>query len=250
MATHLVARAREARLPVQALDPDRDYDDLESLKSFSSCAARLLLERYQQNFKNLAKFTTRLGWERHNTEASEGLNPTAALKEIQSPDYWETQRQYLESPGCLAERQKMSATIVSSETSPIPSSIKVGDHESFHKEKGHPEFTREQELVADDVSIEKEPSRRPLSRGNRSRTPLSSVSLVSPVQADGRDQPDNTKYAPGRHRRLMSKNKRATSSNIVNRTVEQALGKRESIEDAAACDEPASKRQKRCKHTR
>jgi len=44
LATLLVARARQMRLTVSALNPDRDYDDLASLRSFSKYATELILK--------------------------------------------------------------------------------------------------------------------------------------------------------------------------------------------------------------
>ena len=89
MATLLVAKARESRLPVHALDPDRHYNDLAHLRSLSKCAAELLLETHQ-------KWGMRWGMRK--------LHPKEILKKIQSPEYWDAERRDLESPGCLAER--------------------------------------------------------------------------------------------------------------------------------------------------
>lgn len=113
MATHLVAKARRVGLPIPPIDTDRDYSDLESLKRLSKQAANLLEERYQRGLKNHITCAASLGWETDSSSFEE-LNPWEALKGIQSHEHWETEMRYLKSPGCLAKRQKPSASVSSS----------------------------------------------------------------------------------------------------------------------------------------
>src|SRR5437763_844378 len=145
------------------------------------------------------------------------LHPTEVLKKIQLPEYWEAERRYLESPDCLAERQKASGLL------PGASSIEVGDHESPTQEsaaEGCLEFTQHGDVIADGVSmVEQRPLQAP-PRGTLSRTQLS-TSLASPADADSHDYPDNEKEAPARHPRLMGENKPAVSPNISDSKREQ-----------------------------
>lgn len=171
------------------------------------------------------------------------------LKKIQSPEYWEAERRYLESPGCLAERQKASASTLSAEVLPGVPSIGVGDHESPHQEsaaEGCLESTRHGNMMADGISMaEQRPLQAP-PQGTRSRTQLS-TSLASPANADSRDHPNNGKEAPARHPRLVGKNKPAASPNISDWKWEQGqprLGKRKLVEDGAVGDDVTPKRRK------
>lgn len=234
MATLLVARARECRMPVRAIDLNRDYNDLARLRGLSKYAADLLLERHQ-------KWGMLWGMEK--------LHPREVLKEIQSPEYWDAERRYLESPGCLAERQKASASTLSAEVLPGTSSIDVGNHESPHQKsaaEGRLEFTQQGEVMAEGVSVaEQRPLQAP-PRGTRSQTQLS-TSLVSPADTASHDHPDNGKKSPASHPRLMGKNKPAAFPNISDWRWEQGherIKKRKLTEDAVVGDDVASKRQK------
>ncbi|PGH15729.1 hypothetical protein AJ80_05437 [Polytolypa hystricis UAMH7299] len=117
MATCLVSRARKAHLPVQALNHERDYADIVSLKCLSKYASELLLDKYQFNLRSLANMASLLGPGKLMTSGTDRLHPVAILREIQSPEFWDAERRYLESLGCLAERQNKSASMASTKTS-------------------------------------------------------------------------------------------------------------------------------------
>ncbi len=238
MATHLVAKALQCRLSIRALNVDRDYSDLARLRSRSEYAAELLSETYQK-------------WSIRGLTGMEELHPMEVLKQIQSPDYWEVERRYLKSPGCLAERQrqKASASTLSTGFSLGVPSIKACEHESPHQEsaaEGSLEFTQQGEVMADGISVAELPPLQAPPRGTGSRTPL-----ASPTGADSHDNPHNGEVAPARHPRLMGKNKLAASRDISDLGREQGharVEKRKAIEDAAVGDDVAPKRRKAGEH--
>jgi len=107
-AIHLTARATQLKLHIRP-DPDR-FDDLEYIRK--TC----------ENIMDL------LG------RALVKSDPWAILKEIRSPEYWEAERNYLEHPGCLEQREKMSASTLSTATVPGGSAIEAGNLESVHED--------------------------------------------------------------------------------------------------------------------
>ncbi len=55
-------------------------------------------------------------------------DPNDVLREIQSPEYWEAEKSYLRSPGCLEERFKQYL-LSSTETLPSGRSVTTVNHE-------------------------------------------------------------------------------------------------------------------------
>lgn len=207
MATHLVAMAKHLRLPVRSLNLGRDYDDLASLRSRSNYATELLLNNHQ----------------RIPVWGPRGPHPMEVLKKIQSPEFWEAERKYLESPGCLAERQKATGIL------PSAPSIQVSDQEPSHPESATEErlwFIKHGNVIA--------PSRR-----TRSRTQLS-TSLSSSVTTTSHNHPKNGE-CPQARQRLIGRKISATSRNISQEQGGVRLEKRK-LEDAP--DNTATKRQK------
>lgn len=208
MATKLVAKAREARLVGVPVEPGQGYHNLSALKFSSRYTSGLLLQECQRY-------------------GLPGLNPVAILKEIQSPDYWETERRYLENPGCLAKRQKISVAPISTETSPPPPSGSI--------------------KVLMDYSASGRPLRfQTLSQFPEQRTqvPATSVSPFGKTESHG--QPNSTKRAPTRQIRQMDEKKSATSPNVSNQTRDQVhvRRKRKLVKDAAATGNFSPKRRK------
>ena len=79
----LVARARPLRL-AREIDSN-DYHDGERLRII---------------WKSAAKALSRM----------KRIDPNEILKEIQNPEYWDAERRYLESPGCLEQRERASVS--------------------------------------------------------------------------------------------------------------------------------------------
>ena len=230
MATYLVTRVRELRLPIQALDPNRDYNKLARLRSFSEHAADLLLER-------------------HKLWGNRELHPREVLKKIQSPEYWDAERNYLKSPGCLTERQKAFTSTLSAGVLPGTSFIGIGNHKSPNQEnavEGRLEFTQQGEVVAEGVSVaEQRPLQAP-PRGTRSQTQMA-TSLPSSAHAASHNHRENGKESPASHPRLMGKNKLVTLANISGSRWEQGdwrIKKEKVTEDAGVGDDVAPKRRK------
>ncbi|EEH19665.1 hypothetical protein PABG_01924 [Paracoccidioides brasiliensis Pb03] len=99
MAVYLFPAASQAKLPIEA--PDSDYNsNPKRLRAFIRNASMVLLESYENGVKYLCE----IGMQWYSPSTQEWLKPTAILKQIQLPDFWEAERQYLESPGCLAKR--------------------------------------------------------------------------------------------------------------------------------------------------
>jgi hypothetical protein len=244
MATYLVARARRARLPVAAIDPDRDYNDLEGLKNFSDTAATSLLDEYRFLLELHAKDVAWFKLQSYDTSQEERLNPMTVLKEIQIPEYWETERRYLESPGCLSERQKASASAIPVKPLPSASSIN-GDHKSLHPATAESRSELTQEIVALDVLMAGQLPPRAPSRKLRSRTQLSTspASPTSSAKSESRDHSDGRKAIPARHLAPVVKGQ-PPPSDAFKRMPEQALGKRKPVEQAAVGDDFALKRRK------
>ncbi|KKZ64419.1 hypothetical protein EMCG_09607 [[Emmonsia] crescens] len=208
MATKLVARAREARLVGIPVEPGQGYDNLSTLKFSSRYTSGLLLQECQRY------------------ELPE-LNPVAILKEIQSPDYWETERRYLENPGCLAKRQKISAAPISTETSPSPPSGSIKILMDYSASGRPPRFQR-------------------LSQFPEQRTQVPATSLSPFGKTVSHGQPNSTKRAPSRQIRQMDEKKSATSPNVSSQTRDQVhvRGKRKLVKDAAATGNFSPKRRK------
>ncbi|KAI1934935.1 hypothetical protein LOZ66_005483 [Ophidiomyces ophidiicola] len=155
LATSLVTGARLARLSVRPIDPDDDYDDITSLRAQRQTTTR-------KRFKLTHRPTT----------STEMLNFVNVMKEIPFPEYWETERRYLESPGCLLERQKAAVFI---EPPPCFSS-EVGNHE-LPSPKPHRQLTGKRKL------IEVYPkNQEPLPKRRKSVTPNAPPAQSSPPQ--------------------------------------------------------------------
>ncbi|KAI9768247.1 MAG: hypothetical protein M1840_005077 [Geoglossum simile] len=109
-AIHLITRARKLNLSVRSLADYYDYDDLAELRDVIEYVTERLLE------------VLKLGWQ--------GADPKEVLKEVKSPEYWEAERKYLKSPGCLELRQKASASL----TGVLPRTSSVENHEPPYRE--------------------------------------------------------------------------------------------------------------------
>ncbi|KAI9773133.1 MAG: hypothetical protein M1840_008254 [Geoglossum simile] len=183
-ALHLIARARELNRSVYYRC---DYDDLADLRDVN--------DRVTGKFLELLKL------------GRQEANPKEVLKEILSPDFWESERKYLESPGCLELRQKVHASL----TGILPKTSSVENHEPPYQEssaKGCLTFPQEgkeegEEIIADNDSLA--PFQTPLRRA-RSRTHQPML-LASPARTGSRDRSVGRKQFPVGHQRLGGKNK-------------------------------------------
>ncbi|KAI1955567.1 hypothetical protein LOZ58_006710 [Ophidiomyces ophidiicola] len=172
LATSLVTRARLARLSVRPIDPDDDYDDITSLRGLSRHSAKLLQEKYLKMLERVNDHFERFKLTHRPTTSTEMLNFVNVMKEIPFPEYWETERRYLESPGCLLERQKAAVFI---EPPPCFSS-EVGNHE-LPSPKPHKRLTGKRKL------IEVYPkNQEPLPKRRKSVTPNAPPAQSSPPQ--------------------------------------------------------------------
>ena len=172
------------------------------------------------------------------------------LKKIQSPDYWEAEKRYLESPGCLEQRQKASASVSSTGVISGASAVQIGDHGSPHQESSAKvglEFTQREEVIADGAPVTEHlplkttrpPSGATPLRNQRSR------SLASSANEDTHVHPNNGKESLERHPRLMSKNTPAAASpDLSDWRREPASRKRKLREEGKTGDGTAPK--KRC----
>jgi hypothetical protein len=267
MATHLVAKARQWNGSFPPIDPDRDYYDLRSLKRSSKRAATRLLDSYEERRENKAKDIAKLAREmgkekddllvlkehqRRRERYARVLGPNylseldpvvEALKGIQSPDYWETERQYLENPGCLAERQKAPASTMSAGALPSQLSIKIGDHGSLDQAcAAERQSNSTKEQVATGGSVADQP---PL-QGPAQR--LQPENLLPLSRADSRAHSSNKSAT----RRLgRTREHKGAPLGASNRTQEEAqmFGKRKLEKVRELDDDSGAKRRKTSKLT-
>ncbi|OAT00174.1 hypothetical protein, variant 3 [Blastomyces dermatitidis ER-3] len=189
MATQIAAKAREARLSHVVIESGQGYHSLESLKATSKNSARLLLEKCKLH--DLPR-----------------LDPMAVLKKIQSPEFWETERRYLENPGCLAKRQTRSVTTMPTSAFPLPSPEPITPEISQYMEQTWP--------------------------------PAS----IPPVHIGERDvHPNNTLHNPATQRSQMNEKKDAMLPEASNQIGDQmnAHGKRKLVKEARVTGNFSSK---------
>ncbi|KLJ06233.1 hypothetical protein EMPG_10343 [Blastomyces silverae] len=192
MATQLAAKAREARLSRVVIESGQGYHNLESLKVTSKNSARLLLGKGK--LYDLP-----------------GLDPMAVLKKIQSPEFWETERRYLENPGCLAKRQTGSVATMSTGAFPLPPPGPIT-----------PEISQDMERTWPPASIP------PLRNG------------------ESHVHPNNTMRNPTTQRRQMDEEKSAMLPEASNQIGDQmnAHKKRKPVKEAGVTSSFSSKRRK------
>ncbi|KAI1971673.1 hypothetical protein LOZ55_006116 [Ophidiomyces ophidiicola] len=167
LATSLVTRARLACLSVRPINPDDDYDDIARLRGLSRHSAKLLQEHYVKMLKRVMSHFERLNLVHRPTTRTEMLNPVNIMKEIQFPEYWETERRYLENPGCLLERQKAAVSI-----EPLPCSSSEVDNRKLLGDGPQTRLTGKRKLAEVD----------PKTQENMSKRRRSTISNVPPPQ--------------------------------------------------------------------
>ena len=227
-AIHLTGRAMQLYLPVNPY-PGGDHT----------------LSYYRNVCESL---TDMLGWRR--------VDPMDVLREIQSPEYWEAEREYLESPGCLAERQKALSAASPNVLSDI-SSIEASDHEFPHQESsmngcwqlrqqgGSGEFE-----VVDSVSkANHRPFQIPLQKGQSRARMSTSLALNteanSPSRSSGRKVlPTNSVGLKNTIRPIASP--RNVSGELGRKQEYTGLGKRKSTEEMAVSDDTAPRKRRLC----
>ena len=199
-------------------------------------------------YRNVCEsLTDMLGWRR--------VDPGDVLREIQSPEYWEAEKEYLESPGCLAKRQKVLSAASPDVLSDI-SSIEASDHESPRQEssiKGSWQPRQqggsgEIEAVVDSVSTANHcPSQIHLQKA-QSRAWMS-TSLASNIEANSPTRSSGRKVIPTNSLGPNNTNKSIASPSIVSGEAGRkqeytGLGKRKSGEEMAVSDDTAPRKRR------
>ena len=227
-AIHLTAKAMQLYLPV---NPHAGGDHTL---------------RYYRNV--CESLTEMLGWRRVDTRE--------VLREIQSPEYWEAETEYLESPGCLSQRQKGPLAASTDGLSDV-SSIEASDNEPPPRESstnGSWQLRQQGgsggiEVVADSVSVARHcPSQIPFQvaqpRARLSTSPVSNTRANSPSRSSDR------KVLPTNSPRLKDINKLIASPNDsgeAERNQEyMGLGKRKSVEEMAGSDDIEPRKRRLC----
>ena len=228
-AIHLTGKAMQLRLPVNPY-PGGDHT----------------LSYYRNVCESL---TEMLGWRR--------FDPREVLREIQSPEYWEAETEYLESPGCLSQRQKVLLAASTDVLSDV-SSIEASDHESPGMEsssKGCWQLRQqggsgEIEVVADSVSMARNcPSQIPFQetqpRARLSTSPVPNTKANSPSRSsDGEVLPTNSPRLKNIRKPITSP--RNVSSELGRKQEYTGLGKRKSTEEMAVSDDTAPRKRRLC----
>ncbi|KAI1910728.1 hypothetical protein LOZ12_002749 [Ophidiomyces ophidiicola] len=155
LATSLVTRARLACLSVRPINPDDDYDDIARLRGLSRHSANLLQEHYVETLKIVMNHFERFNSVHRPTTRTEMLNPVNIMKEIQFPEYWETESRYLENPGCLLERQKTAVSI-----EPLPCSSSEADNRKLLGDGPQGRLTSKRKLAEVDPKAQENMSKR------------------------------------------------------------------------------------------
>ena len=226
-AIHLTGKAMQLHLPVNPY-PGGDHT----------------LSYYRNVCESL---TETLGWRRFDARD--------VLREIQSPEYWEAEIEYLETPGCLAKRQKVpsaaSPDILSDESS-IEASESLGQQSSKKGCGQHRQQRKvgEVEVVADSVSVANDrPSQIPFQKAQpRARL---STSQVSNTKANAPSRACGRKVLPTNSTELKNLKKSLASPPSVSGKSKRkqeytGLGKRKLAEEIAVSDGTAPKRRRLC----
>lgn len=217
-AIHLTAKTMELHLPVHPY-PGGNHS----------------LKYYRNVCESLAEM---LGWRE--------IDFRDVLKEIQSPDYWEAEKKYLENPGCLEQRHRMlpstASADISSSASAVPASDDITSHAGNLAEECLEPTQQGRRLLGEAVAftdglsaVGPHPFQAPL-QGDRSQTQLSTLP-VSPAKSHSRWLYSNRKKPP-------ETSPTKTSRDLIQERQYTGLGRRVLAGKMTADDGAASKKRR------